>query len=345
MRQISAFAVSPSCGRLAVRGLVPTTLTAAAVLLAAASPSLATLGSFSPNEGYTLSMFVGNTNWVDVSYYNAGGYGPNAGGGPGPFHIAPNSGSWRVVGEVGGFYSTSAMRNAVVGGAPPYPLTAPGSLPIYIVGNHGPGRTDGSALAFRNDTPIGTVGPAVYDYSLDIYDTGGVNPTSVTSGPVSHKIYFNATPEAPPVPGLRAGDKFHLSMMDSLGNIGAQWGYARDNEIVYRPGSAGPWIYTGQYATAGSWDGMNMQIDLTSDTFQLDYYDVGLNVWITLAPAGTPLGTPMNDLSQLRWQLEDGVNSGLGGKNFFDDSTFIIPAPGAAMLLGLGGLAAMRRRR
>lgn len=349
MRQNSASVrVAAAVRGLSVRGPFVRAAGRAAVLGvvgAAALPASAHLGSFAPADGYTLSLFSGPVNWCDVSYYNAGAYGPNSGGGPGPTNIVPDSGLWRVVGPVGGFYPTAAARNAAVGGAPPYPTSAPGSLPIYIVGDHGPGRTDASSLAFRNDTPRGT-GAAVYDYSIDTYDTGGVAPAAVTGGPVSHQIYLRPNPSDPPNPdGTPAGDKFSLGFMDSVGNIGAQWGYARDNEIYWRPGSAGPWTYTGIYADPGDWDGVRIDIDLTADTFSLDYYDVSSTTWLNLAPAGTPLGAAMGNFTTLRWLLEDGVNSGVGGKNFFDDSSFIIPAPGAAGLLALAGAAAARRRR
>jgi len=310
----------------------------AAATLALASPAFAYLGSFAPADGYHLGVYSGSVNWSDVSYYDAGASGANAGGGAGPNLITPDSGKWKVVGQV--------ARSAALGASPPYPGTLPpGTLPIYIVGNHGPGRTDGSALAFRNDTPLGGVGAAVYDYTIDTYDTGGTVPATVTNGIVGSNLYFNANPNDPINPGTHPLDKFNLSFMDSSGNIGAQWGYARDNEIYWRAGSAGPWNYTGLYANNGAWDGMSVKIDLTADTFQIDYYDVIGNTTINIAPAGTALGAAMNNLTTLRWQLEDGVNSGVGGKNFFDDATFTIPAPGSLGLFGLGALVGLRRRR
>jgi hypothetical protein len=53
----------------------------------------------------------------------------------------------------------------------------------------------------------------------------------------------------------------------------------------------------------------------------------------------------MANFTSLRWQLEDGTNGGVGGKNFFDDATFVIPAPPAAVALGMGLLLTGRRRR
>lgn len=319
----------------------------AAVVAAGASASFGYLGSFTPADGYNINVFSGSANWSDVSYYNAGAYGANAGGGSGPTPIAPDSGQWKLTSQVGGFFTSSAARNGAVGGAPPYPTSVPpGTVPIYLVGNHFPGRGgDGSNLAFRNDSPVGT-GFAEYDYYLDSYDFGGTNPASVTSGVVSMQMYHMPNPNEPPNPdGTPANDKFIQSFTDSSGNIGVQWGYARDNEVYWRAGSSGSWNYTGIYATAADWDGTRMSIDLTNDTFQFEYYDATTTLWSTLAPAGTALGVAMSDLTRLGWALDDNLSSGIGGKNFFDDASFTIPEPSTALLAGLAAVALLRRQR
>ena len=65
------------------RGIRTSTLALMALgAVGAAAPSaLAILGSFGPSDGYSLSVYSGSVNWCDVSYYNAGGYGINAGNG------------------------------------------------------------------------------------------------------------------------------------------------------------------------------------------------------------------------------------------------------------------------
>ncbi len=332
----NAWSVRPATYRLAAGFLALTTVT-----------SPAYLGSFTPADGYNIAVFSGAVNWSDVSYYNAGGYGPNAGGGPGPTLISPDSGLWEVAGPVGGYFTTAAARASVVGSSPPYPGTLPpGTLPAYIVGDHSPGRTDFSSLAVRNDTPSGT-GAIVYDYALDSFDTGGVPPSSIISGSLATQFYFCPNP-VDPVPKV---DKFAMSFRDSLGNTGLQWGYARDNEVTWRTTSSGPWNYTGIYADAANWDGVLLDVDLTTDTFLLDYYDISAATWYNLAPAGTPLGSPLLDLTVLRWQLEDGIASGVGGKNFFDDFSFTqtagaVPEPSTWLLGGvMAGLAGWRLRR
>ncbi len=335
---------SGTLGIVSARGIL-TGLTLALTAGLAASPASAGLGSFAPSDGYNIFVPSGTYNWSDVSYYNSGAYGPNSGGGSGPTLTLPDAGLWSVTGQVGGYFTSSAARAVGTAGAPAYTSTPPGAVPVYLVGDHGPGRTDNSSLAFRNDTVLGSTGAAVYDYSLDIYDTGGPVPSSVTSGPVSFDLYFATSPINSNPPGTRAGDRFTQSLMDSSGNIGMQWGYARDNEMLWRANASGPWNFTGIYANAAQWDGIKVDIDLTADTFALNYYDVVNNTWTNLAPAGTALGVPMNNFAALRWQLEDGTNGGVGGKNFFDDAKVTVPAPGAAALLGLGALAMGRRRR
>lgn len=308
-------------------------------------PALAHLGSFDPSYGYTINVpSGGSANWCDVTYYNAGAHGANSGGGS-LNSIAPDSGQWKLVSQVGGFFTANAARNAALLGAPPYPTGVPSNaVPAYIVGNHFPGHnSDGSNLALRNDTPAGT-GDIKYDYALDSYDFGGPTPSSVTSGTVGTQFYFMPDPGTTPQPGTRARDKFQLTFKDIAGNVGLQWGYADDNEIYWRTSPSSSWNYTGVYATLGNWDGVKVDIDLTADTFGIDYYDVSTNTWSNMVPAGTTLGQTMSNLTTLQWQLADAVNTGIGGKNFFDDFSFTVPEPSSILLL-LAGAALTRRRR
>ncbi|MBX3387447.1 MAG: hypothetical protein KF768_12835 [Phycisphaeraceae bacterium] len=321
-------------------------LAALSGLLASAGAAHAYLGSCSPNDGYSLSMFVGSANWADVTYYNAGDFGPNAGGGS-PNFIAPDSGKWTLLTSKGAFFPNAAARNAAVGASPPYPTSVPpGTIPAYMVGNHFPGRNfDGSNLAFRNDTPLGS-GAIRYAYALDSYDFGGFTPTSVTSGTVTMQLYFCPNPgDTPPSDGTPSPDKFTMTLKDQSGNIGLEWGYTRTNEVTWRTSPSNNWTTTGIIADQTDWDGVRFDIDLSNDTFSFDYYVVATNTWQNVVPAGTALGMAMQNLTTLEWQLEDGLFAGVGGKNYFDDFSFIVPSPSAAVLLGLGTLTLSARRR
>lgn len=325
------------------------TLTILLALLAvmfAASPALAYLGSFEPADGYTITAIPGSPGspYIDVSYYNAGQFGANAGGGSAT-PIAPDSGLWDLKSEAGGYYATSAARNADTGTAPPYPASF-SAINAYIIGNHSPGHTGNGALAVRNDA--GAIGAMEYDYTIDTYDFGGLTPSLVTSGVVSTGFYFCPNPSEPPNPGGASPEKFIMSFKDQSGNIGLQLGYARDNEVYWRADSSGSWNYTGVIADSTNWDAFTVNIDLTANTFGIDYFDVSTSLTSTLAPAGTALGAGMQNLTNLDWWLDQQVSGGVGGKNFFDDFSFqtTVPEPSSAMLLlGGGALVCLRRRR
>ena len=302
------------------------------------------LGSFEPADGYTLSPIPGSppSIFTDVTYYNSGQFGVNAGGGS-PAQIPFNTGSWRLPpsSQPGAFYATSAIRNAWLGVTPPYPASGgPSSLPVYIVGNHFGGRTSFSALALRNDTAF-PIGPMEYTYALDTYDFGGPVPASVTSRVVSTSFSFCPNPV-----DQFSTEKFIMSFQDSGGAIGMQLGYSRDNQVYWRQGSSGAWNYPGIIANSTNYDGFTVDIDLSNDTFGLEYYQVASNLTTTLAAAGTPLGANMTNLTNLRWWLDDQTILGVGGKNFFDDFQFrVVPEPAGGMLalLAAGFLGCCRR--
>jgi hypothetical protein len=196
----------------------------------------------------------------------------------------------------------------------------------------------------RNDIPLGT-GPAVYDYDFDSYDFGGVAPASVTSGVVQVGFYFCPNPGDTPNPGTVPSDKFTLSFKDSVGNVGFQWGYSRDNTVTWRTNSSNPWSSTPFFADQTNWDGLRVDLDLTADTFSMDYYDISANTWTNIVPSGTAMGQAMNDLTVLRWQLEDGLFAGQGGKNFFDDFSVVVPEPSCGVLITLACLSLFGRGR
>ncbi len=91
---------------------------AVVVFVGAATPAQAYLGSFNtPNDGYDVQS---GSVAGDVSYYNAGQFGLNAGGGgPLPTPIMADSGLWSVTGEVGGYFSNSTDRGLYTASAPP----------------------------------------------------------------------------------------------------------------------------------------------------------------------------------------------------------------------------------
>ena len=99
-------------------------------------------------------------------------------------------------------------------------------------------------------------------------------------------------------------------------------------------------------ADQSNWDGLTVDMDLTNNTFSMDYYDVSLNTTFPLVPT-TLMGQAMNDFTVLGWQLEDGLFAGNAGKNFFDDFSFnvAIPEPGSMALAALACISALGIRR
>ncbi len=314
------------------------------VLFLAQSPSAqAYLGSFDIPDGYNqFATQVPGTppsDFSDVVYYNAGVIGPK-------IQIPYNSGQWQLLTQAGAFFPNGAARNAVVFGAPPYPaFPSSGTVPDYVIANHPGGRT-GGALALRNEG--GPDGAMEYDYTLDTVDFGGPTPASVTSGNVLTQFYFcpNGMDSNP------TAEKFIMSFRDNFGNTGLQVGYRHDNQVQWRPGSSGAWTLAGITADSLAYDGFRVDMNLSSDTFQLEYFDFSTSIWSTLAVAGTPLGASMQNLTNLRWWLDEftvaGDPSGYAGKNFFDDFSFKVnpvPEPSSCLLLltGLCGLLVRRR--
>ncbi len=316
---------------------------AVVVLVGATTPAQAYLGSFNTllGDGYDVqSGFV----YGDVSYYNAGQYGANAGGGPGPTQITADSGLWSVTGEVGGYFDNSTDRGNYTLGFPPYPAANPGNqIGAYIVGGHFGGRTDNYALALRNDQGSG---PMTYDYLLDSFDFGGVAPASITTGVVEVGFYFCPNPgDAASISGLN--DKFTMTFKDSSGNVGFQFGYDRDNLVTYRANPSTAWISTTITADQNFYDGVRFDIDLTNETFSFDYFDFTASSWTNIV-TGAAMYQAMDDLSVLGWQLEDGILAGnLLGKNLFDDFSFgePVPEPTSLALIALVGAIAVGFRR
>ncbi len=320
-------------------------LGALALAAAIAAPAHAYLGSFEVADGYQVqSGFIGG----DVSYYNAGEHGPNAGGGP-LTHLPPNSGLWTIdpLSQPGGYFASQVLRAGFTLGAPPYmnpPNPPVDTVASYIVGQHSMGRT-GDCLALRNEA-VG-VGPMIYNYEMDTFDFGGVAPTSVTTGPIQTGFYFCPNPDLPPPSdGSAPKDKFTLTFKDNVGNVGFQWGYDRSNNVYWRPNSTSSWSAPFIVADSTNYDGIEVNIDLSADTFGIDYYDLSTNTWSAMVPAGTPLNQPMGNLAELQWQLEDNVSGGVGGKNFFDDFTIKqVPEPSSLALVALVIPALTRVRR
>jgi hypothetical protein len=306
----------------------------------------ALLGGFEVQDGY---RFLGSlpNDWIDVTNYNAGANNVNAGNGP-LTPIPYNTGLWKVLGTgPGSFYINNTDRATYMGSAPPYPATGFKGPQVgsYLIGDHGGGHT-GNALAMRNTAPAGS-GAMLYDYRLDQYDFGGTAPATVVSGSIDTSFwYWPSDPQQTVVPPQ---EKFIMSFTDSTGSVGFQWGYARDNQLYWRPGSSGSWNLTGLFSDPVAYDQLKVNIDLTAQTFKIDVFDFSTSLTTTIAPTQA-LGATMIDYTHIGWSLTDNLQAGplgWGGKNFFDDFGFKVnpvPEPSAAMVLVAAGAALLLKR-
>ena len=87
--------------------------TCVALALVVATPALAYLGGFEPADGYTITPIPESSGpasqYIDVTYYNAGQNGANAGGGAAA-PLAPDTGLWDLITQPGAFFRTAAKR-------------------------------------------------------------------------------------------------------------------------------------------------------------------------------------------------------------------------------------------
>jgi hypothetical protein len=137
--------------------------------------------------------------------------------------------------------------------------------------------------------------------------------------------------------------------------------YIAINPIAAAPqgiDDAGLYVGDGTAALPDLWDGMSLRVDFLNDAFQIGLsYAAEGRVTLTSSTSGTALqpgvantftfstlGGPLRAMTP----VFVGGGSPPVGSFYLQDISFtttLVPAPGAAALLGLGGLMATRRRR
>lgn len=291
---------------------------------AASTPARAWLGGFEPADGYQ-----GFLNQVQI--YNAGQYGVNSGYvAPSPVAITPGSGLWTAIsGGTGLAYATGHF-----------------ALDRQYQ-NSGIGTINDQGLVITTHDQ-GWGGPAQrYKYNVDSQDLNGVPPPS-TAGQKIRMSYWSrgGLPGDPTgvngVPYGYFGNSVEFA--DSSGNIGFRVGLthrAGGNIVTYWNGSS---MFESSLIHFGSkFDRWDVTLDLGTQQVTASYFNFILGT-TTPVIANVPLMTPMSNFSSMFFQSSSGVTN---AKQWaVDDFTFFtVPAPSAAGVLGLGGLAALRRRR
>jgi len=273
---------------------------------------------------------------ADLSRYNAGQYGTNAGGpGGAGMDIADNSGLWQAL--AGG-----RLHEDI--GAPFYQ----GSLSArdYVQAYGYPGaRTGSQVLNFlASDVNLR------YNYTLDSRDFGGLSPALTVAHQVDLSFWLCPSEWDDP----DTGDMMGMAFRDSSGQVLLEVGYTGDNRFQYRVGGSASWITSGIVLGSQGWSEVAVTLDTHGNTAGLTVtgYDDSnsmLSAPVTLLTESA-LGLDALALTDLTWDLRGGSldNGAVGFKHYFDDFSFAltpVPEPTGALLLMLTGLVAGLRRR
>ena len=292
-----------------------------ALLAVLVAPSAwAYLGGFEAGDGYD----NGSSGTLrDVTSYNAGEYGTNAGGPGGSFqNIAPNNGLF------------TKFDNGNV--SPGY-----GEL----VGHDTIAHSGLGSLVLRSNAGFGDTTPgdgAQYLYNFDKRDFGGVSPTLVTSGVLTMDYWM-----CPQTSFFQTGTVCSTSFLNtkgdtifSIGTVG-QGLFTADPFIEWQ--DANGWHVTSILGNHNGWDRILLAFDLDNGTISFSYYS-SLTGKTTILASGVSAASTMDNVSSMLLTAQPDT-----AKNAFDDfhivSPLVIPEPSSliAALVGIGCL--MRRRR
>lgn len=289
-----------------------------------------------------------STHGSDLSRYNAGEYGTNAGGPGGTAtDIADNTGLWKAM--VGG------RLNEDIGGtlANGYQyLGSTGGLVFsqnrdYVHAYRYTGARSGTQVLnfLAQDTNL------QYDYSLDSRDLGGTNPSATLASIIAMTFWFCPAD----TDHTDAGNLFGLTLRDALGQSLVSVGYTGENVVQHRmTGSGGSWISSGSQVGTQGWSEMTVVLNTQSDTVNISvraYEDLTATLGSSVSIlTGQSLGVDANALTDLRWDLRGGTldNGAVSYKNYFDDFSFNVapvPEPGSALCVVLGMICLLRRSR
>jgi PEP-CTERM motif len=284
------------------------------------------LGGFEAVDGY--QPFLN-----DVATYNAGQYGPNAGGGS-YMALPPNTGLWKKL------------------QGPLYPMTGTTGSVAYATGHQGFDRTNPSttdqALIITTNADGWSAGPQEYSYDVDSYDLGGVSPAS-TGGKVINISFWSCSfiPGTAEGGGLGPGTIANtISFYDSSGNLGfAVGGIQPGTSTDYAATNVGSWVQSSVAVGTNTFHRWDVLLNLITQTVSIDVDQASV---LTPLVVNAPLINPMSNFSELRFLSAPGVNNAKVWA--LDDFTMGVqpaPEPSSWLLMASGviGLALVGRRR
>lgn len=283
------------------------------------------LGGFEDPDGYRPFL-------NDVTVYNAGQYGANAGGGA-SFSIAPNSGLW------------AKLQGPLV------PATGLAGGVAYATGHQNLDRTNPStsdqALVITTNADGWTMGPQEYSYQLDSYDLNGVIPTSTGGQTIDFSFWSCAS-----IVGSSTGNGLGpgtigntVSFYDSSGNLGFQVGYRQPGTTTdYAATNVGSWVQSAVAVSPTTYHRWDVSLDLGLQQVSIDVVESSVT---TTLVSNAPLINPMNNFTEMRFVSTPGVtNSKIWALDDFSFRVEPIPEPASLSLLGVGlmGVVASSRR-
>jgi hypothetical protein len=269
---------------------------------------------------------------ADLSRYNAGQYGTNAGGPGGTAtDLADNSGSWKALAggrlheDIGApFYQGNTFTRDYVA-AYGYPNSFSGNQVLNVLA---------SDVSLR------------YSYQFDSRDFDGISPTLTSDYLVTTSFWNCPSQNDEDVLSNVLG----MTFKDSVGNSLVEIGYTGDNFLQYRIGTESNWQTTAVNLGAHGWSQITVTIDTYGNKVSLAakaFNDLTSTLGSTTTVfTDEVLGFDTANVTDL--EINAVAVPGATSKNFFDDFNVTlapVPEPGSAVMVLLAGLWMTRRRR
>ena len=233
-----------------------------------------------------------------------------------------------------------------------------GALGSNYVSQHGYGSGGAFAAPFglvvRNDAPAGNFR---FSYDFTSFDLGGANPNSISGPGSSVTITFDVQPVF-----FQNSMVNNNSPMLTMGfggtatNPGVRLGFSDNNNLMYSDAFGNLQTHTANPIFT-NWHRIALTMYFDTSTYDLVVQPLQTHPGMessTYTPfatwnigTGLPMANALTSMAELHWEVFTDPENNLGWhKGFFDNfGGHYVPAPGAAALLGLGMLGAMRRRR